>query len=894
MKPQPSRHALTSYLLGALLCATFACKPELQSGVYECNAGRENACPAGWLCQQRGGTDFRCYESEGGFCGDGAVDPGEQCDGEALGDTLVCGASSFPFCLTDCRVACTACGNGKREVPTPDRGEECDDGNLVDGDGCSAQCTLPFCGDGLVDASLFEGCDLGEYNSDEPGADCRTNCQPRRCGDGVVDVVHDEVCDDGNLDPTDNCTPDCKSDGRCGNGYVDFLKGELCDDGNFLSHDGCSSDCLSESPRWREESATSRPKWRQNHALTYDAARGRVVLFGGYDRCLGGPPETFGDTWEWDGTRWYQASTTTTSPLERSNHAIAYDPISRRVVLFGGSGEYVDGSTWEWDGTTWSVAASEAESPPARVGHAMAYDPVSRRVLLFGGHTSSDTWEWDGSRKKWQNVTPALSPAARSNAGMVFHPKLGRVLLHGGQASAGFTPLSDMWQWDGVTRSWTPVSMTGSAPSGNASQLAYDATRDTLVLAPYSHTVWEWRSGTGWTLKPVESGHAGVDRAVYFPPAQAVLAFGGVCEDSVAYWNGELWTSTTVPDGLTPGYSNHLLYNPLTRNLHSLHFPDANAVLWSWRNFSWTQVATPSPPAVYGETAATHDTKRGRIVLINRSGQTWEWDGEWHTATSVPDSVPNLRTTYDSRRMRTLLISGSWDSHSTWAWTGSTWNQLASVHTERAAFAFDPVRSRAVAFGGRGQLGPRSDLYELESAAWIAKFPLIRPPPTVNAAITFDHQLGKTLVQTGPSTWTWDGTAWSNVSPLGPPPPLFSSLTYHSTLRASVGIDNTGKLWSFRFEHPQARDESCQLGFDVDGDGLIGCADPDCWPYCTPLCGPGQVCEAWQPRCGDGQCNAALETCRMCPQDCGACPARCGDFFCDPGETNATCPGDCR
>ncbi|RMG93971.1 MAG: hypothetical protein D6705_17385 [Deltaproteobacteria bacterium] len=42
------------------------------------------------------------------------------------------------------------CGNGILE-----EGEACDDGNLVDADGCEADCTLPACGNGIVDPQEF-------------------------------------------------------------------------------------------------------------------------------------------------------------------------------------------------------------------------------------------------------------------------------------------------------------------------------------------------------------------------------------------------------------------------------------------------------------------------------------------------------------------------------------------------------------------------------------------------------------------------------------------------------------------------------------------------------------------------------------------------------------------
>ena len=95
--------------------------------------------------------------------------------------------------------------------------------------------------------------------------------------------------------------------------------------------------------------------------------------------------------------------------------------------------------------------------------------------------------------------------------------------------------------------------------------------------------------------------------------------------------------------------------------------------------------------------------------------------------------------------------------------------------------------------------------------------------------------------------------------------------------------------WTYRWEGDP--EEACRSGFDLDGDGDIGCADDDCWPVCAPLCPPGASCPATAPACGDGVCDA-VEGCRACPDDCGTC-ASCGDTFCDPGETIATCPGDC-
>src|SRR5262249_33462326 len=145
------------------------------------------------------------------------------------------------------------------------------------------------------------------------------------------------------------------------------------------------------------------PGLRDHAASVYDPIRARTVLFGG-SRPLG--PEVLADTWEWDGTLWFQ-QTPASSPPARCAHALAFDSQRGRTLLFGGfaSAAIRFGDTWQWDGSVWTQLAP-ATSPPARSSHALAYDSVRDRVVLFGGTSSGsgpalgDTWEWDGVN--WQ------------------------------------------------------------------------------------------------------------------------------------------------------------------------------------------------------------------------------------------------------------------------------------------------------------------------------------------------------------------------------------------------------------------------------------------------------------------------------------------------------------
>jgi len=126
------------------------------------------------------------------------------------------------------------CGDGNL-----DPGEECDDGNNLDGDGCSAQCTFePYCGDGNLDEG--EECDDGN-NLDGDGCSALCTFEPY-CGDGNLD--EGEECDDGNNLDGDGCSALCTFEPYCGDGNLD--EGEECDDGNNLDGDGCSATCETE------------------------------------------------------------------------------------------------------------------------------------------------------------------------------------------------------------------------------------------------------------------------------------------------------------------------------------------------------------------------------------------------------------------------------------------------------------------------------------------------------------------------------------------------------------------------------------------------------------------------------------------------------------------------
>ncbi len=130
------------------------------------------------------------------------------------------------------------CGDG-----AVDPGEECDDGNDTDDDSCTNSCTLTSCGDGTV--NNVEECDDGNTAD---GDGCSATCQNELCGDGIPQAANNEECDDGNTTGGDGCDADCRNEAGvemvCGNGIVQV--GEECDTVNE-AEDTCEtgSSCVS-------------------------------------------------------------------------------------------------------------------------------------------------------------------------------------------------------------------------------------------------------------------------------------------------------------------------------------------------------------------------------------------------------------------------------------------------------------------------------------------------------------------------------------------------------------------------------------------------------------------------------------------------------------------------
>jgi hypothetical protein len=186
--------------------------------------------------------------------------------------------------------------------------------------------------------------------------------------------------------------------------------------------------------------------------------------------------------------------------------SMCYDRHNRRFVLFGGGNvqtERGDPGTWTYTPATnaWEMLKLDRQ-PPQRANSRLVYDPVAKKVLLFGGdaldHLLADTWAFDVVTGRWEQRRPKVSPAPRAGHALLWLPKARTVLLLGGYGYTSATGYVESlyrrlpfeaWTYDTARDSWQLLRHFGAAkstPEGPADAFlpaAADENDAVLVLA---------------------------------------------------------------------------------------------------------------------------------------------------------------------------------------------------------------------------------------------------------------------------------------------------------------------------------------------------------------------------------------------------------------------------
>lgn len=601
---------------------------------------------------------------------------------------------------------------------------------------------------------------------------------------------------------------------------------------------------------------------RSGAALSYDALRQQVVLFGGK-----GHSQLFDDTWEWHAQSGWRYRATVLAPSARAGHSLLYAANQYQSLLFGGqSAEGYLNDLWRWDGSLWQSVAKTAPWPAPRSDQAMSYDSARQQVLLFGGADADgafgDTWLWDG--RQWSMPSLASAPPKRSHHAMAYDPRRQQLLLFGGQgesqtanATATVT-LGDTWVWHGS--SWQQLTPAIAPPPLARHRMAYDPQRQAIILwggegedGSPTDTLWLW-NGSTWRQQLAPGPTARVDHTLVTVP-EGVLLFGGRWRDgfsTVIYgdtWRrqADRWQLLTVPPPFAQLHHSAMAYE---NDGAFLFFGGAygSGLQATPRNesFRWSLAGTQPltvtqvPPA-----RSRHRLVRnqdGSLLLLfgglgteqTSRDDTWLWNGsDWRapTLTSHPSARLDYSLAYDTTQARWLLFGGRTkieqgvDLNDLWAFDGSTWqeikvatNQPAPRHA--ATVTYDPQRARLVLFGGKNNNGLLRDLWEWQDGAWQEVTPAAsQPAPSARAGHTayYDARLGGLLVLGGEGglqdSWLWNGSAWRAIT-TAPTLPVLANLQSDYDLRnqqlvvygerAADGLAAEGAFLTYQSQQPSS------------------------------------------------------------------------------------------
>ena len=195
----------------------------------------------------------------------------------------------------------------------------------------------------------------------------------------------------------------------------------------------------------------------------------------------------FSDVWRFDGRMWSRVSAIG-GPGAIQHGAAAYDPVRRRIVVFGGAvGRTFGGHTYEWDGTRWHAFAVPGPAP--RVGHGMAWSEADGGVLLYGGFAGErfrDLWKWDGQR--WSRLADGGPTFIEGH--VIAEADSGIFIVGPGLADATRVRA---WRWH---RGAFRAVGDALAPLAVGATATYDRTRGVLVY-------WGGRAADGASRTPV-------------------------------------------------------------------------------------------------------------------------------------------------------------------------------------------------------------------------------------------------------------------------------------------------------------------------------------------------------------------------------------------------------
>jgi N-acetylneuraminic acid mutarotase len=424
------------------------------------------------------------------------------------------------------------------------------------------------------------------------------------------------------------------------------------------------------SDRWTNRTPSVSPQARSEHAMTFDATNGCAVIFGG---CRGDDPRRIlDDTWTYDpGTNAWTNRTPPGSPFPQYGHAMAYCSASGVSVLFSGYDESGNVSeTWSYNAglNRWTNLIPPS-GPSPRTDHAMAWDNATGKVVLFGGEffwgRVNDTWVYDAVSNAWTCMSPTpRAPSARQGHAMVYDSRDGVMVLFGGTTAPG--ELDDTWTYNLSTNTWVNMAPPSAPPPRTEHAMVYDSARCEVMLfggtnvqySPYRVDIlgdtWTYNvSANRWTQKTVQPApSARTNHAMAYDPTRGVAVLfggsgkGGLLGDTWTYCSSTgVWINLTPQSSPRPGYDYAMAYGGPSSDVllfggwdgsvsagggsASCHaYPNET---WSYRaaTNTWTNRSRPAAPAPRFSAGMAYDIASNAVVMFGGYSFNKALDDTW-------------------------------------------------------------------------------------------------------------------------------------------------------------------------------------------------------------------------------------------------------------------------
>jgi galactose oxidase-like protein len=572
----------------------------------------------------------------------------------------------------------------------------------------------------------------------------------------------------------------------------------------------------------------SPPEPRRLHAAVYDATRDRMIVFGGI-----GASTFLNDAWALQFTGPTGASWTLLTPLgappaARADFAMIHDPVGDRVLVFGGFDGVSPPSLrrsdlWQLSlaGTPQWTQLAPGAGPSARSGHRAAYDPVRKRMIVFGGYDVTflnDTWalSLDGPLA-WTSLAPLGSrPGVRVEHTVIYDPIGDRLVIYGGYDDPNNTHLlADAWALPlGPLAPWTLVLGGGEQIWGHVAimdpvrreMLVFGGFDYDLGYSNYSFTLDLFGTPQWLEHPPAGATPLTTPSAVYDPARKRMVVFGGARSE----FSNDVWVLNL---GASPSWFQMFPTGtlPPPRRLHGAAYdqPGDRMIVfggfdgtnrndaWSLQfagatDAAWTQIlpAGPLPPG-RSDFAMVLDPVARRLVVFGgydgvsppagRRGDLWTLDLNGPPAWTqlilpgAPTARSGQRGIYDPVRNR-MVVFGGYDVamlNDVWQLTlgaSPAWGSIlpaGPLPLPRAdhALAYDSVRDRLVLHAGYDGFSDFGDTWVLPFAgapAWQEITPVVGPGPRWGVAGIYDPPYDRLVVFGGSNyspvafALTWD------------------------------------------------------------------------------------------------------------------------------------------